>query len=56
MRIYLDKHETFVVQTALLSLKTHYPNTMGEEAQKLIDKINLAISLQKSGKGCEPVK
>lgn len=56
MRIYLDKREAFVMSTALLCLKTHYPNTMGNEAQQLLDKLNLAIQLQKSGKGCEPVK
>lgn len=56
MRIYLDKREAFVMSTALLFLKTHYPDAMGEEVQKLLDKINLAISLQKSGKGREPVK
>lgn len=53
MRIYLDKHEAHVVSTALLCLKTHYPNTMGEDAQALLDKLNLAIALQKSGKGYE---
>jgi hypothetical protein len=56
MRIYVNKREAFVLSTALLCLKTHYPNTMGAEAQQLIDKINLSIQLQKSGKGAQLVK
>lgn len=51
MRIFIDKRETFLLHIALLKLKTSYPVTYGEEAQRLIDKIILATQLQKSGKG-----
>lgn len=55
MRIYIGKREAYVLEMALLCLKQHYPNTMGDEAQQLLDKLNLAIALQKSGKGCDQV-
>ena len=51
MRLLIDKREAFILNLALLKLKTSYPNTYGQEAQALMDKLNLCIELQKSGKG-----
>lgn len=50
MRIYIDQHEASILDLALMSFKQHYPNTYGNDAEKLREKVLLCIEMQKSGK------